>query len=100
MRRIAVQKEADEVAKREFVPYLREEALKGWKLYKDGIIREMYFKTEHPDAVLILECSSVEHAKEKLNRLPLVQKGLISFDLIPLCPYHGYKRLFDKEYLD
>ncbi len=97
MRIIAIEKEAPGLTKRDFVPYLRDEARQGWKLYKDGIIREMYFRGDKPEAVLILECKDEQEAQEKLATLPLVREGLISFELIPLRPYHGFERLFDKE---
>lgn len=95
MRIIAIQKENPGLDKRDFVPYLRDEARQGWKLYKEGIIREMYFREDKPEAVLILECNGLEEAQEKLATLPLVREGLISFELIPLKPYHGYERLFE-----
>lgn len=97
MRIIAIQKEEEGLTKRDFVPHLRDEARKGWQLYKEGVIREMYFRENRPEAVLILECKDVKEAEEKLATLPLVKKGLISFELIPLRPYHGYERLFEKE---
>ena len=96
MRIIAIQKEAEGISKRDFVPHLRDEAREGWQLYKEGIIREMYFRDDKPEAVLILECEDVKEAQEKLATLPLVEKGMISFELIPLRPYHGYERLFAK----
>lgn len=97
MRIIAIQKEVPGLSTRDFVPHLRDEALQGWRLYKEGIIREMYFRDDKPEAVLILECKDVDEAEEKLAMLPLVQKGLITFELIPLRPYHGYERLFGNE---
>lgn len=95
MRIIAIQKEKPGLDKRDFVPHLRDEARQGWELYKEGIIREMYFRDDKPEAVLILECKDVNEAREKLASLPLVKKGMISFELIPLRPYHGYERLFE-----
>lgn len=97
MRIIAIEKEAPGLTARDFAPHLRDEARQGWQLYKDGIIREMYFRDDKPEAVLILECKNLEEAEKYLNSLPLVEKGLISFELIPLRPYHGYERLFDKK---
>jgi hypothetical protein len=41
-----------------------------------------------------LECQDVEEANEVISSLPLVQAGLIAFDLIPLIPYPGFARLF------
>ncbi|SMO39696.1 superoxide dismutase [Gracilimonas mengyeensis] len=97
MRIIAIEKEAPGLTKRDFVPHLRDEARQGWELYKEGIIREMYFRDDKPEAVLILECKDEEEARDKLGTLPLVKEGLISFELIPLRPYHGFERLFDRD---
>lgn len=46
--------------------------------------------------VLVLECESLQHAETVLSSLPLVQRRLISFELIPLEPYSGYSRLFSQ----
>lgn len=97
MRVIAIEVEKPGLNKRDFVPHLRDEAKVGWKLYKEGFIREMYFRNDKPDVVLILEAKNVEEAKEKLSTLPLVKQGLITFELIPLRPYHGFERLFGNE---
>lgn len=97
MRIIAIEKETEGLTAKDFVPHLRAEAAKGWELYRNGIIREMYFRDDKPEAVLILECKDLDEAKSYLATLPLVEKGLISFDLIPLRPYHGFERLFAKQ---
>ncbi|MDX1640859.1 MAG: hypothetical protein R3220_04140 [Balneolaceae bacterium] len=97
MRIIAIEVEKPGLNKRDFVPHLRDEAKEGWKLYKDGFIREMYFRADKPEAVLILEAKDLDEAKEKLSQLPLVKNGLITFELIPLKPYHGFERLFDND---
>ena len=94
MRIIAIEVEKPELNKRDFVPHLRDEAKEGWKLYKEGFIREMYFRDDKPEAVLILEAENLVEAKEKLSTLPLVKNGFITFELIPLRPYHGFERLF------
>ncbi|NPV71042.1 MAG: hypothetical protein HPY55_10415 [Firmicutes bacterium] len=44
--------------------------------------------------MLILECTGPAEAPEILATLPLVQQGLIEFDVIPLKPYPGFSRLF------
>jgi hypothetical protein len=43
---------------------------------------------------LVLECAGIADARAALDNLPLVQAGLITFDLIPLIPYPGFARLF------
>jgi hypothetical protein len=46
---------------------------------------------------LILECADVEEANQLLDSLPLVQEGLIEFEVIPLVPYPGFERLFENK---
>lgn len=37
-------------------------------------------------AILILECPTLEDAQAALNTLPLVERGLITFEWMPLMP--------------
>jgi hypothetical protein len=63
-------------------------------LVQAGVIRESYFRVDRSEAVLVLECPSVEEAREELSRLPFIQNELITFELIPLKAYPGFERLF------
>jgi muconolactone delta-isomerase len=74
---------------------LEEEARAAWDLKMNGILREIWFTPDHR-AVLMLECAGEEEARETLTRLPLYREGLIGFEIIPLLPYDGFERLFDK----
>ncbi len=94
MKIIAIEKEFEGHTADDFQPHLEDEARQVWELYKNGVIREIYFQAEQKSAVLILECESLMEAKEKLVTLPLVKEGLIYFDFIPLVPYPGFERLF------
>jgi muconolactone delta-isomerase len=78
------------------VRLLEDEAMHAWELQQSGQIRELYFRSDKSSAVLILECDSADQAKEILSTLPLVRNGIIEFDVIPLVPYPGFKRLFKK----
>ncbi len=73
---------------------LRAEALRAWQLYQDGIVRELYFRADRTEAVILLECAGVDEAQAVLDTLPLVQAGLVAFDCIPLKAYPGFERLF------
>ena len=73
-----------------------DEACKVWDLHQTGIIRELYFRADKNEAVLILECKSVNEAQDVLSTLPFVQAKLISFEVIPLKAYSGFERLFVK----
>ena len=94
MKILAMEKETPGVKPEEFAQHLKSEARQVWKLYQEGCIREFYFREERSEAVLILECADRDEAKQTLDSLPLVQAGLISFDLISLLPYPGFSRLF------
>jgi muconolactone delta-isomerase len=97
MKILALEKEIPNTTSEQFAPHLKAEAARVWELYKSGQLREIYFRGEREEAVLILECTNVEAANNILNTLPLVEKGLIEFEVIPLVPYPGFERLFKKK---
>lgn len=75
---------------------LRAEALTLWTLQQEGVVRAAYFRADRKEAILILESNSVNESEAQLSRLPLVQGGYIQFELIPLAPYDGFARLFER----
>jgi hypothetical protein len=81
----------------DFALHLKAEAERVWALYQEGVIRELYFRADRGEAVLVLECTSLDEARAALDALPLVRAGLIDFELIPLRPYPGFARLFVEE---
>ena len=94
MKILALEKELPGAAAEAFQLHLKAEAQCVWELQQSGAIREIYFRADQHTAVLVLECADIEEARHLLATLPLVQAGLITFDLIPLIPYDGYARLF------
>lgn len=94
MKILAMEVEEEGVGPEQFQPYLREEAKRVWELYQSGVIRELYFRADRSEAVLMLECADLAEARKTLQALPLVKAGLITFDIIPLAPYPGFARLF------
>ena len=94
MKILALERECPDAQSEDFAPLLREEALALWRLMQEGVVREHYFDADRHTAVLMLEASNLEEAVDQLRTLPLVSKGLIEFELIPLAPYSGYERLF------
>ena len=94
MKLLALEKELPAMTAEQFLPLLKDEARRVWELQQSGQLREIYFNSEQHTAVLVLECPTVEEARSFLAMLPLVQAGLITFDLIPLIPYDGFARLF------
>jgi len=94
MKILALEKEVQGVPDEAFGPHLRDEAWRAWELHQSGVLRELYFREDWRGAVLVLESEDVAAAQQALATLPLVAKGLIQFDLIPLRPYPGFARLF------
>jgi muconolactone delta-isomerase len=94
MKFLAIEKEVPGVTEEQCAPHLRSEAERAWELYKEGKIRELYFRADRAEAILILECENIQEAHSVIDSLPLVKNGLIDFDLIPLAPYPGFARLF------
>jgi hypothetical protein len=94
MKILALEVEVEGVSPEQFALHLQAEARRAWELYQSGTIRELYFRGDRSEAVLILECGSVSEAQQTLESLPLVQAGLIRFEVIALVPYPGFERLF------
>jgi hypothetical protein len=98
MKILAIEKEMSGLSAKDFQPHLEAESARVWALYQAGIIREMYFRDDVTEAVLMLECEGAEEAREVLATLPLVREGLITFDVIPLRPYPSFSRLFTRDW--
>lgn len=94
MRIIALERERAGLTAADYTPHLKKEAQRAWELYQSGVLREFYFRADRSEVVLILEAPDLEAANAALDTLPLVQAGLIEFELIPLKPYPGFARLF------
>jgi len=94
MKILALEHELPGATAEKFQQHAHAEAFRAWELHQQGIIRELYFRTDRSEAVLVLECDDVESAREALASLPLMRHGLIEFELIPLTAYPGFARLF------
>ena len=97
MKILALEHELPNTTAVAFRQYAKDEARKVWALYQAGMVRETYFRADRSEAVLVLECQTVEEAREALSTLPFVKNQLIIFELIPLKAYLGFERLFEKE---
>ncbi|MBN1537845.1 MAG: hypothetical protein JW908_13995 [Anaerolineales bacterium] len=94
MKFIAIEKELPDVKTNTFTDELKiSEASRILELFQSGELREIYFRQDRPEAVLIFECNTVSECKALLSSLPMVKNKLIDFDLIPLIPYPGFLRL-------
>jgi hypothetical protein len=63
------------------------------KLYLDGKIEQWYSLQERPGVAFILNVTDPAAAHEMLEKLPLGQAHLMSFELIPLGPLNPLRQL-------
>ena len=100
MKILAIEHDPPDVTADQFTqPLLLAEAQRAWELYQAGLIRELYFRADRYEAVLVLECTDVDEARSILDTLPLVREKLIGFELIPLKAYPGFARLFAADHI-
>jgi muconolactone delta-isomerase len=96
MRILAIERPVPGVTQSQFTPEIAaDEAREAWELYQAGVIRELYFRADEGQAVIILECADAEEARRVLAGLPMASAGLIGFEVMPLRAYPGFARLFD-----
>ncbi|MCD5996338.1 superoxide dismutase [Pseudomonas sp. CDFA 602] len=81
----------------QYQPYMQAEVRHSWNLYKNGAIRDIYFRQDRPGVAIIAEFESVEAAKQALADFPLARAGLIDWDVIPLGPFTNWEALFAVE---
>jgi len=74
----------------EFTPLLEPEAEAVRVLFAKGIVRAAWTREDIPGACLLMEVTSVEEAREHLNTAPLVARGMIEAQFIPLRGYRGF----------
>lgn len=63
------------------------------KLYLDGKVDQWYSLEGRPGVVFILNLTDVTAAHEMLEKLPLGQAHLMSFELIPIGPLNPLREL-------
>jgi hypothetical protein len=81
---------ADPAAVRSILPTEIRETV---KLYLDGKIDQWYSQQSRNGVVLILNLNDLATAHDMLEKLPLGQAHLMSFELIPLAPLNPLRQL-------
>jgi hypothetical protein len=55
-------------------------------------VREFYLRADdQPGVVLVFECEDLTEAERLVAALPMVEAGLLNFEVIPLRPYTGLR---------
>ena len=94
MRILALDRPLPGATMEKYGPHLKNEIRHTWAAYKQGVVRDIYFRQDRPGVAIILECASADEAKDVLADLPLVKAGLIEFEIIPLGAFVNWELLF------
>jgi muconolactone delta-isomerase len=74
---------AEELREAEF------EAVRGF--YMEGLMRQVWLRSDGSGAFAIVESDSADTATEKLGSLPMVRAGVLEAPVIvPMSPYWGF----------
>jgi hypothetical protein len=76
------------------LPFVSAEAARAWEFYASEQIRQMYYIADMSGAVMLWEGETVEWVAQAVNKLPMVQEGILTCEILPLKPYTGYASLF------
>ncbi|MFI1564455.1 hypothetical protein ACH4ZX_15610 [Streptomyces sp. NPDC020490] len=68
-----------------------------WSLWRAGVIRELYARTDAPGALAVMEADGVAQAQSVLATLPLVAEGLLAFEAVEVGTYQPWEALFGVE---
>jgi hypothetical protein len=77
-------------------PYLRDEVSNVWRLWKAGVVRENYARTDEPGVVIVFECETVEDARRYVDDFPLSKAGLLEWGFIAVGAPLPLEYLYDQ----
>src|ERR1700686_1000879 len=66
--------------------YLPKEVPATLRLYLDGKMEQFWLRDKEEGVIFLMTVDSVDEADRLLKALPLVQDGLLTFDLMPIRP--------------
>lgn len=95
MKIIAIDRFKPGVTLETVTPYLKEEVSNVWRLWKAGIVRENYARSDQPGVVIVFECDSVKTAQRYIDDFPLSKAGLLEWQVVGLDAPLPLEFLFD-----
>ncbi|MFK5971318.1 MAG: hypothetical protein QM487_14530 [Candidatus Marithrix sp.] len=78
------------------MPYNRDEAKLAWEYYTTGKYRQMFGRLDEGGVVVIMEAKNIEEAHKSVKLMPLVNNGMVEYELIPLGYFFPLSALFNK----
>jgi hypothetical protein len=88
MKVVVVATRADAPAE-DFAPHMEAESKMALGMFAEDFIREIYSRKDGMGAVLVMEADSEDAVKARLDQLPLVKAGLLTYEIYAVGPYRG-----------
>lgn len=74
----------------EFAAHIDAERERVRELYRDGIVRSIWSRSDVAGAVMLLECADEAAARAAVGSLPLAQRNMLEVQITPLTPYPAF----------
>ncbi|MCQ0023345.1 hypothetical protein M4914_10570 [Streptomyces somaliensis DSM 40738] len=87
---VITQRYGDRFGDEDFAAVLPQEVETVRGLYADGTLRQIWLRGDTRGACFLLEAGSTEEAEAAVAALPMAQKEMSEFQIIPLRPYGGF----------
>ena len=94
MQFLAVLKVKPDASREKLGPLIKPEAAHAWEMVTSGILRSAHYIKGPVGAVLLLETVDEQEAEKHVKKLPMVEQGLLSVEILPLTPFTGFEALF------
>ncbi len=99
MQILAIERFTDDRYAKNAKAYLRKNDRYILECHKRGIIQAYWSRGDRAGTVLMLEVDSLESVKKVLKSMPLVKKGIVTYNLVPLEPYQAQQMLQEEDEL-
>ncbi len=86
MQFLAISKSKEGTTEEAVTPHFLEEVKETLNLYLLEKIRNFYYRKDQKGVIFHLDADSEKEAKEILSQLPLVRKGFVEYEFIPIGP--------------
>lgn len=90
MKFFVIGKRHPKFAPEEFAPHLEAESRRARQLYAENTVREIHSRTDGKGAVLVIEAADQAAAEAAMKSLPLVEKGMLEYEIYGVQPYRGF----------
>jgi muconolactone delta-isomerase len=86
-----LRRRTEKFADADFAPVLPDESQQRRVLYAEGLIRQIWNRTDVPGTAFLFEAADLAEANRQLETLPLVKTGMMEITtLTGLAPYPGF----------